>query len=146
MKKHITDAKTGIDYTLHGDYNLPNLSLPAEEKIPIGVWGRGSPVGTSAAGRSADRGGSRDQRHKQFLKTHKRDVYNEYLVSGKLQRYLAQIDRDAQEIFDLLVRQIAEQGGVTEQLKAKDQMVWVQKINSIQTRATEIVNHELIYT
>lgn len=125
MRKHITDAKTGIDYTLHGDYYLPNLSLPAEEKIPIGVWG---------------------ERHKQFLKTHKRDVYNEYLVSGKLQQYLAQIDRDAQEMFDLLVRQIAEQGGVTEQLKAKDQMAWVQKMNSIQTRATEIVNHELIYT
>ena len=80
------------------------------------------------------------------MKTHQRSVYNEFLVSGKLQRYLAQIDRDAQEMFDLLVRQIAGQGGVTEQLKAKDQMAWVQKMNSIQTRATEIVNHELIYT
>ena len=146
MKKHITDDKTGISYTLHGDHYLPDLSLPAEEEIPIGVWGRGSPVGTSAAGRSADRGGSRDQRHKQFLGIHHRCDYNEFLVSGKLQRYLAQIDRDAQEMFDLLVRQIAEQGGVTEQLKAKDQMVWVQKMNSIQTRATEIVNHELSYT
>ena len=125
MKQHITDTKTGIDYTLHGDYYLPDLSLPAEEEIPIGVWG---------------------ERHKQFLKTHQRSVYNEFLVSGKLQRYLAQIDRDAQEMFDLLVRQIAEQGGVTEQLKARDQMAWVQKMNSIQTRATEIVNHELIYT
>ena len=125
MKKHITDARTGINYTLHGDYYLPDLSLPADEKIPIGVWG---------------------QRHAAFLKNHQRSVYNEFLVSGKLQRYLAQIDRDVQEMFDLLVRQIAEQGGVTEQLKAKDQMAWGQKMNSIQTRATEIVNHELIYT
>ena len=85
MKKHITDAKTGITYTLQGDYYLPDLSLPAEEEIPIGVWG---------------------ERHKQFLKKHQRGVYNEFLVSGKLQRYLAQIDRDAQEMFDLLVRQI----------------------------------------
>ena len=125
MKQHITDTKTGINYTRHGDYYLPDLSLPAEEEIPIGVWG---------------------QRHAAFLKTHQRSVYNEFLVSGKLQRYLAQIDRDAQEMFDLLVRQLAEQEGITEQLKAKDQMVWVQKMNSIQTRATEIVNHELIYT
>ena len=122
MKKHITDAKTGIDYTLHGDYYLPDLSLPAEEEIPIGVWGRGCPVDTSAAGRSADRGGSRDQHHKQFLKKHQRSFYNEFLVSGKLQTYLAQIDRDAQEMFDLLVRQLAEQESITEQLKAEDQM------------------------
>ena len=146
MKKHITDTKTGITYTLHGDYYLPDLSLPAEEEIPIGVWGRGSPVGTSAAGRSADRGGSRDQQHKQFLGIHQRGVYNELLVNGKLQRYLAQIDRDAQEMFDLLIRQIAEQEGVTETFKAKNQMEWVQRMNSIRNRATEIVNHELIYT
>ena len=125
MKQHITDQKNGIKYPLHGDYYLPDLSLPAEEEIPIGVWG---------------------ERHKRFLKKHQRGVYNEFLVSGKLQRYLAQIDRDAQEMFDLLVRQLIEQGCVTEQLKAKDQMAWVQKMNSIQTRATEIVNHELIYT
>ena len=125
MKKHITDTKTGISYTLQGDYYLPDLSLPAEEEIPIGVWG---------------------QRHAAFLKNHQCSVYNEFLVSGKLQTYLAQIDRDAQEMFDLLVRQLAEQESITEQLKAEDQMAWVQKMNSIQTRATEIANHELIYT
>ena len=124
MKMHITDAKTGIDYTLHGDYYLPDLSLPAEEEIPIGVWG---------------------ERHKQFLKYHQRSIYNEFLVSGKLQRYLAQIDRDAQEMFDLLVRQLTEQEGVTEQLKVKDQVEWIRRMNSIHNRATEIVNHELIY-
>ena len=124
MKQHITDQKTGISYTRHGDYHLPDLSLPAEEEIPIGVWG---------------------QRHAAFLKNHQRSVYNEFLVSGKLQRYLAQIDRDAQEMFDLLVRQLAEQEGVTETLKTENQMEWISKINSIRNRATEIVNHELIY-
>ena len=124
MKQHITDQKTGISYTRHGDYYLPDLSLPAEEEIPIGVWG---------------------QRHAAFLKKHQRGVYNEFLVSGKLQRYLAQIDRDAQEMFDLLVRQLAEQEGVTEHLKAGNQMEWVQRMNAIRNRATEIVNQELIY-
>ena len=145
MIKQFTDAKTGITYTLQGDYYLPDLSSPAEEEIPIGVWGRGCPVDTSAAGRSADRGGSRDQRHKQFLKNYQRNVYNEFLVSGKLQQYLAQLDRDAQEMFDLLVRQLAKQEGITETLKAENQMEWVQRMNSIRSRATEIVNHELIY-
>ena len=123
MKQHITDPKTGIGYTLHGEYYLPDLSLPAEEEIPIGVWG---------------------ERHKRFLKKHQRGVYNEFLVSGKLQTYLAQIDRDAQEMFDLLVRQLAEQEEITEQLKAEDQMEWVRRMNSIRNRATEIVNHGLI--
>ena len=85
------------------------------------------------------------QRHAEFLKKDQRGVYNEFLVSGKLQRYLAQIDRDAQEMFDLLVRQIAEQEGVTEHLKAENQMEWVQRMNSIRNRANEIVNHDLIY-
>ena len=125
MKQNFTDTKTGIPYTLHGDHYLPDLSLPAEEEISIGVWG---------------------ERHKQFLKNHQRGVYNEFLVSGKLQTYLAQIDRDAQEMFDLLVRQITEQEGVTETLKSGNQMEWVHRMNSIRNRATEIVNHELIYT
>ena len=124
MKQHITDPKTGIDYTLHGEYYLPDCSLPAEEEIPIGVWG---------------------ERHKRFLKNHQPSVYNEFLVRGKLQRYLAQIDHDAQEMFELLVRQLAEQEGVTEHLKAENQMDWVVKMNSVRNRATEIVNHELIY-
>ena len=124
MKKHITDAKTGITYTLQGDYYLPDLSLSAEEEIPIGVWG---------------------ERHKRFLKKHQRSVYNEFLVSGKLQTYLAQIDRDAQEMFDLLVRQLEEQEGMTEQLKAENQMEWVRRMNSIQNRAEEIIGNELIY-
>ncbi len=140
MEKYIIDERTGWEYELKGEQYYPTGRVMQDSKlqqetvdeddgpekeISVGVWG---------------------QRHAAFLKKHQRSVYNEFLVSGKLQRYLAQIDRDAQEMFDLLVRQIAEQGGVTEQLKAKDQMAWVQKMNSIQTRATEIVNHELIYT
>ena len=124
MKQHITDQKTEIGYTLHGDYYLPDLSLLAEEEIPIGMWGK---------------------RHEAFLKNHQRGVYNEFLVSGKLQRYLVQIDRDAREMFDLLVHQLAEQEDVTEQLKAENQMEWIQRMNSIQNRAIEIVNHELIF-
>ena len=124
MEKHITDTKTGISYTLHGDHYLPDLSLPAEEEIPIGVWG---------------------QRHAAFLKKHQRSVYDEFFFCGKLNAYLAQIDRDAQEMFDLLVRQLAEQEDITETLKTENQMDWVRRMNSIRSRATEIVNHELIY-
>lgn len=124
LKQHITDEKTGIGYTLCGEYYIPDFSLDDEPKEePIGVWG---------------------ERHKQFLIKHQRGVYNEFLVSGKLQRYLAQIDRDAQEMFDLLVRQLEEQEGMTEQLKAEDQMEWVRRMNSIRNRASEFVNHELI--
>ena len=140
MERFIIDERNGWEYELKDEQyyptgrvmkngvmtpdNVPGDNKP-EKEITIGLWG---------------------QRHAAFLKNYQPGVYNEFLVNGKLQRYLAQIDRDAQEMFDLLVRQIAEQGGVTEQLKAKDQMAWVQKMNSIQTRATEIVNHELIYT
>ena len=80
-----------------------------------------------------------------FLKHHQRGVYNEFLINGKLQRYLAQIDRDAQEMFDLLVRQLAEQEGVTERLKSENEILWVQRCNSIHNRAREIVNAELLY-
>ena len=137
MKKMIIDKRTGWEYELKGTYYYPTgrvqkgsvmtpskqLKNLTEEETPIGMWG---------------------QRHALFLKNHQCGVYNEFLVSGKLQRYLAQIDRDAQEMFDLLVRQLAEQESVTEQLKVENQMEWVQCMNSIQNRATEIVNHELI--
>ena len=124
MKKHYTDEKTGISYTLHGDYYLPDFALPAEEEIHIGIWG---------------------QRHAAFLKEHKRNVYNEFLFNGKLNTYLAQVDQNAQEMFDLLVRQLTEQEGVTEQLKAEDQMKWIGRMSNIRNRAMEIVNHDLIY-
>ena len=112
-------------YRLHASRRLlpAGYFITRRRRKQIGVWG---------------------QRHAAFLKKHQRNVYDEFFFSGKLNAYLAQIDRDAQEMFDLLVRQFAEQEGVTEAMKAEIQMEWVQKINSIRNRATEIVNHELI--
>ena len=125
MKQHFTDEKTGIRYTLQGDYYLPDLALPAEEQQPIGIWG---------------------QRHLRHLKQNRRVLYTNLLTSGKLNSYLADIDKQAEEMFSRLVKHMAEREGVTEQLKAENQMAWVQKMNNIRNRATEIVNSELIYT
>lgn len=100
MKQHFIDEKTGI-YTLQGDYYLPDLVLPAEEAKPIGVWG---------------------QRHRRYLKEHKRVTYTNLLTSGKLNSYLADIDEQAEEMFSRLVKQMVEREGVTEQLKANNQM------------------------
>lgn len=125
MKKNFTDKRTGISYTLQGDYYLPGLELPAEEQQPIGVWG---------------------QRHLQHIKQHHRVLYTNLLASGKLSSYLVDIDRQAEEMFSRLVKQIAKRESVTEQLKADNQMVWVQRMNNIRNRATEIVNAELMYT
>ena len=102
---------------------VPEYNEP-EKEIPIGIWGK---------------------RHSVFLKKHQRCVYNELFCSGKLNAYLTQIDCDAQEMFDLLVRQLAKREGVSEQLKVEDQMEWIRRMNSIRNRATEIVNQELIY-
>ena len=124
MKQHFTDEKTGIRYTLQGDYYLPDLALPAEEQQPIGIWG---------------------QRHLRHIKQNRRVLYANLLTSGKLNSYLADIDKQAEEMFSRLVKQIAEREGLTEQLKANNQMEWVQKMNNIRNRATEIVNHDTIY-
>ena len=125
MKQHFTDEKTGIRYTLQGDYYLPDLALPAEEQQPIGIWG---------------------QRHLRHLKQNRRVVYANLLTSGKLNSYLADIDKQAEEMFSRLVKQMAEREGVTEQLKADNQMSWVGRMNDIRSRATEVVNTDLIYT
>lgn len=125
MKQHFTDEKTGISYTLQGDYYLPDLELPAEEQQPIGVWG---------------------QRHLRYIKQHRKAFYTNLLTSGKLNSYLADIDRQAEEMFFQLVREYAEKEDVTEQLKADNQMEWVGRMNNIRSRAIEIVNTELIYT
>ncbi|MDO5123615.1 MAG: TnpV protein [Eubacteriales bacterium] len=124
MKQHFTDEKTGIRYTLQGDYYLPDLALPAEEQQPIGIWG---------------------QRHLRHIKQNRRVLYTNLLTSGKLNSYLADINRQAEEMFSRLVKQMAEREGLTEQLKADNQMEWVQKMNNIRNRATEIVNHDTIY-
>lgn len=124
MKKSFTDKRTGVSYTLHGDYYLPDLALPAEEQQPIGVWG---------------------QRHLRYIKQHRKVLYTNLLTSGKLNSYLADIDKQAEEMFSRLVKQMAMRESVTEQLKADNQMEWVARMNNIRSRATEMVNAELIF-
>ena len=125
MKQDYIDEKTGISYTLQGDYYLPDLALPAEKGQPIGIW---------------------EQRHLRYLKEYRRITYLSLLTSGRLNTYLADIDKQAKEMFSRLVEQMAEREGVTEQIKATDQMAWVGAMSNIRNRATEIVNAELIYT
>lgn len=114
----------GGTYTMQGDYRLPNLTLPAEEKRPIGVWG---------------------QRRLRYLKQHRKVLYYNLLTSGKLHSHLADTEKQAQALFSRLVKEYAEKEGVTEQLKATDQMAWVRKMNNIRERATEIVNAEVVF-
>lgn len=125
MKKHIVDEKTGISYTLQGDYYIPDLTLPDEDKtIKIGIW---------------------SIRHKRYLLEHKKDVVSIMQMNGTLQTYLADINEQAEEMFAQLIKEMAKAENVTEKLKAENQMLWVQKMNNIYLRATEIVNSELIY-
>jgi hypothetical protein len=125
MEKYITDERTGLRYELVGDYYLiAGDDEPEEEQKPIGIWG---------------------QRHRRYLKEHRRVRYANLLTSGKLNSYLVDIDRRAEEMFERLVKQMAECEGVTEQLKAANSMEWVRKLNSIRNRAVEITNSELIY-
>ena len=124
MEKTIYDASNGLWYELRGDYYIPCLTIPAQEERPIGVWG---------------------QRHLRYIKKERKALYMELLTSGKLSTYLADINEQATEQMLLLTRQLAEREGVTEQLKAQDQMLWVQRMNNIRDRAIEIVNHNLIY-
>ena len=124
MEKYITDERTGLKYELVGDYYLVVGDDEPEEDQPIGVWG---------------------QRHLRYLKEHHRVRYANLQTSGKLNSYLAEIDRQAEEMFERLVKQMAEREGVTEQLKAANSMEWVRKMNGIRNRAAEITNSELIY-
>ena len=124
MKKHITDETTGISYTLHGDYYLPDLALPAEKEKPIGIWGR---------------------KHLHYLKEHKRLVYLNLLTSDRLNEYLASVDKQAEDMFSRLVKEYADRQGVTERLKAENQLLWVQKMNNIRACVREVVNHEFIF-
>lgn len=124
MEKRIYNEKNGIRYTLQGDYYLPDLKLPDEENKPIGLWG---------------------QRHARYLKQNHKVLYMNLLTSGKLISYLADIDKQAEDMFFRLVKQMAKREGVTEQLKADNQMKWVARMNNIRSRATEIVNNEIIY-
>ena len=124
MAKTIFEEMGGA-YVRQGDYLLPCLSLPAEkENKPVVVWGR---------------------RHLRYLKQHRKVLYTNLLTSGKLDSYLADIDKQAEDMFLRLVKQMAEHEGVTEQLKAENQIEWVGRMNDIRSRAIEVVNTELIY-
>ena len=123
MERYIIDERTGLKYELVGDYYLIAGDDEPEQE-PIGIWG---------------------QRHRRYIKEHRRVRYANLLTSGKLNSYLVDIDRQAEEIFERLVKQMAKREGVTEQLKAANSMEWVRKMNSIRGRAVEITNSELIY-
>ena len=124
MEKVIYDEKNGLWYELQGDYYIPCLKLLEEEQQPIGIWG---------------------QRHLRYIKQNHKVLYLNLLTSGKLNGYLADLDKQADEMFSLLVKQMAESEGVTEQLKADNQMEWVDQMNNIRGRTTEMVNTDLIY-
>ncbi|MCR4963476.1 MAG: TnpV protein [Firmicutes bacterium] len=125
MEKSIYDEKNGLWYELQGDYYIPCLKLPDEEQRPIGIWG---------------------QRHLRYLQQYRKALYTQLQFTGKLNSYLADLNEQAENMFLELVKQLAARENVTEQLKAQDQMLLVQRINCIRERAREIVNAELIYT
>lgn len=123
MEKYIYNEKNGFWYEMQGDYYLPCLKLPEEGEVHIGIWG---------------------QRHRRYLKNHHRVRYINLLTSDKLNSYLADIYRQAEEMFSRLVKQLAEKK-VTEALKAENQMLWVQSMNNIRSTAMEIISNDLIY-
>ena len=124
MEKYIYNEQNGLWYELQGDYYLPCLKLPEDETAHIGIWG---------------------QRHRRYLKNNHKALYTSLLTSGKLNGYLADIDRQAEEMFSRLVKQMATSEGITETLNAADPMDWVGRMNNIRNRAMEVVNAEIIY-
>ena len=122
MKEYMFDEKNGLWYKLEGDYYLPCLTAP--EMGEIGIWG---------------------ERRRQHLKNHQSGIYTGMLLTGKLEAHLQEVDRLAEEMYSRLVEEMAEDEGITEELKAADQMAWVQQMNNICNRASEIVREELIY-
>ena len=123
LKKHYINEQTGISYTLHGDFYLPDLK-PTEENITLGKWG---------------------MMHKDYLEKHKKVLFSTLLIQGKLYQHCADVENQAQQMFDTLIEQLKENEGITEQLKAQDQLEWVQRMGNIQQRASEIIYNELIY-
>lgn len=124
MDKYIYDDKNGLWYELQGDYYIPCLILPAEKEQPIGLWG---------------------QRHLRYLKEYRKVTYINLLTSGRLNAYLADIDKSAQNKMLCLVEQMADSEGITEQLKAENMMLWVGRMNEIRARAREIIQTKLIF-
>ena len=125
MKKHIYDESNSLWYELIGDYYIPILTLSSEEQRPIGKWGR---------------------MHRDYLKEHHPILFNDLVLSGQLWTYLADLNEQAQERLTLIVDQMKKDEGVTEELKAADQMEWIRQMNSIRSTAEEIVMTELIYS
>lgn len=124
MEKYIYNNNNGLWYELQGDYYIPCLVIDEEETQPIGMWGR---------------------KRLDYLKKHRRALYTTLLVSSKLNSHLVEVDNQAAEMFDQLMKQLAEKEGITEQLKAQAQMTWVQHMNNIRNRVEEIVNTEVIF-
>ena len=124
MKKFIIDKKTGLAYTLVGDYYIPNITLSESDKRPIGMWGR---------------------KRLAYLKEHRPALYNRLVLRCKLHSHLADVNEQATERLDRLIEQMAKAEGVNERLKIKDQMLWVARMNNIRNRAEEIIHVELIY-
>lgn len=124
MDKCIFDENNGLWYELIGDYYFPCLAVPTEEEQPVGIWG---------------------QRHKRYLKEHSSALYHALLLSGKLDSYLSEIDQRAQEMMDTIIQQMTEAQGITEALKANNQMAWIRQMNNIRNTAEEIIQAEIIY-
>ena len=124
MENRIYDENNSLWYAKQGDYYLPELALPPEEEKPIGIWG---------------------QRHLQYLKEHKQFVYINLLTSGRLNEYLASVDEQAEDMFSRLAEEYADRQGVTERLKAENQILWVQKMNNIRMCVREIVERVILY-
>ena len=125
MEQYIYNEQNGLWYELRGDYYIPCLKLPAEkEERHIGVWG---------------------QRHLRYIREHKKALYTSLLTSGKLQSHLADVEEQAQELFGRLMKRRAERGGITETLKADNQMEWVGRINALRSAVIETVNAEVIF-
>ena len=124
MDKYIYDENNGLWYELQGDYYIPCLTIPEEEQQPIGVWGH---------------------QHLRYIREYRKGLYNSLFFSGKLNGYLVELNEQAEDMFLRLTKELAEKDGITETLKATDQMEWVQRMNAVRETATEIINHDLIY-
>lgn len=124
MEKYIYNEQNGLWYELQGDYYIPCLTIPKEEQQPIGMWGR---------------------RHLRYIREYRKGLYDSLLLSGKLNGYLAELNEQAENMFFRLVNELAEKEGITETLKAENQMLWVQRMNTVRATAIELVNNDLIY-
>ena len=124
MEKYIYDKNNGLWYELQGDYYIPCLKLPDEEQVEIGVWG---------------------QRHLEFIKHHRKGFYTALVLDCKLNRYLANVNKQSEEMFDTLISQYKTAEGITERLKVDNQLEWVARMNNIRNRVMEIVNNEIVY-